>query len=226
MTHHPRPPQTPTRGPLRVAVCDSFIPFATAVASIVANHEALEVAATCDNLVRVTQLIRRDELDVVVVADADASETIATFERLTTGSPSRIRFAAYAHDFCKARRDVLTARGVSAFAELTGHPLELVQAVKTAASSRLAPPRRDDTREHLANLWRQHIFYKDDIDAQIVTLIAAGLTDKAIALHVFLSPQTVRNRISNMLYRTGCNNRAQLATLYMMGHDQIDRRQA
>ena len=57
--------------------------------------------------------------------------------------------------------------------------------------------------------------YRDNVDREIVSMISAGLTDDEIAKGVYLSCQTVRNRISRMLERSGARNRTQLATLYV-----------
>lgn len=57
--------------------------------------------------------------------------------------------------------------------------------------------------------------YRDGIDREIVSMIAAGLTDDEISKGVYLSCQTVRNRISRMLERSGARNRTQLATIYV-----------
>ena len=57
----------------------------------------------------------------------------------------------------------------------------------------------------------------DPDDRKIVMLVAAGLPDRDIARWVFLSPQTVRNRISRILRVTGLMNRTQLAVFYVAG---------
>lgn len=57
--------------------------------------------------------------------------------------------------------------------------------------------------------------YRDTIDREIVSMIAAGLTDDEISHGVYLSCQTVRNRISRMLERSGTRNRTQLAATYI-----------
>ena len=51
----------------------------------------------------------------------------------------------------------------------------------------------------------------DDTDRQILRLLADGMSDKQIAEAVFLSVQTVRNRVSRLLNRFGKENRTQLA---------------
>jgi len=51
------------------------------------------------------------------------------------------------------------------------------------------------------------------MDRHIMALIAEGLTDRQIADRVYLSPQTVRNRISRILTALDKDNRTQLALL-------------
>lgn len=57
--------------------------------------------------------------------------------------------------------------------------------------------------------------YRDTVDQEIVSMISVGLTDDEIAKGVYLSCQTVRNRISRMLERSGARNRTHLASVYI-----------
>jgi len=52
---------------------------------------------------------------------------------------------------------------------------------------------------------------RDDFDREILGLICVGMHDVDIAKVVHLSTQTVKNRISAMLERSGLRNRTQLA---------------
>lgn len=56
---------------------------------------------------------------------------------------------------------------------------------------------------------------KDDTDRRIVEAVARGMCDKEIASVIFLSTQTVRNRISRILTSSGLRNRTQLAVTYL-----------
>jgi len=62
--------------------------------------------------------------------------------------------------------------------------------------------------------------YRDTTDREIVSMISAGLTDEEISHGVYLSCQTVRNRISRMLERSGARNRTHLASIHI--HDQYN----
>ena len=51
----------------------------------------------------------------------------------------------------------------------------------------------------------------DESDLAILELVRIGLTDGAIAESIHMSQQTVRNRVSAMLRRSGLTNRTQMA---------------
>ncbi|MBU3688013.1 MAG: response regulator transcription factor [Actinobacteria bacterium] len=55
---------------------------------------------------------------------------------------------------------------------------------------------------------------RDDVDIEILNLIAIGLSDQEISEVVHMSPQTIRNRVSHMLIRSGLANRTQLAWIF------------
>jgi len=59
------------------------------------------------------------------------------------------------------------------------------------------------------------IHLRDDVDRRIVELIAEGCGDHEICEAVFLSNQTVRNRISRILFDSDARNRTHLATMYL-----------
>jgi DNA-binding NarL/FixJ family response regulator len=56
-----------------------------------------------------------------------------------------------------------------------------------------------------------------------MSLIGRGMTDREIAARVYLSPQTVRNRVSRLLTNLGRENRTQLA-LMMTEFDDVGHR--
>ena len=53
----------------------------------------------------------------------------------------------------------------------------------------------------------------DQIDRRILAYVTMGLSDRDISAKIFLSPQTVRNRVSRLLNRFGVHNRTQLAMM-------------
>ena len=71
--------------------------------------------------------------------------------------------------------------------------------------------------DYPVDMTKLEVVMADDTDRQIVGLIAAGLSDREIADLVYLSCQTVRNRVSRLLDRCGARNRTQLALVYIYG---------
>lgn len=55
---------------------------------------------------------------------------------------------------------------------------------------------------------------RDSTDDEILRLIAIGLSDLEIAEAVYMSAQTIRNRVSQMLIRSGLSNRTQMGWVY------------
>lgn len=51
----------------------------------------------------------------------------------------------------------------------------------------------------------------DTVDRRFLAHIAMGMSDRQIADKVFMSPQSVRNRVSRLLERTALHNRTQMA---------------
>lgn len=78
-----------------------------------------------------------------------------------------------------------------------------------------------DSNEIVPSRWTRNHGYvntavKDEFDLQIMLGLLQGETNTEIASRVHLSYQTVNNRISQMIHRTGSNNRTRLA---MKFHD-------
>lgn len=72
----------------------------------------------------------------------------------------------------------------------------------------IVPSRWTHNRDYV----RQAI--RDEFDLRIMRRLLCGETNTEIARHVHLSYQTVNNRISQMIHRTGSSNRTRLATMF------------
>lgn len=64
-------------------------------------------------------------------------------------------------------------------------------------------------------------FIPDATDRRILRLISQGKFDKEISEELFLSVQTIRNRISDMLTQSGAKNRTHLAVLCTREQNQV-----
>ena len=92
---------------------------------------------------------------------------------------------------------------------------EIASRMRTAVGGRrlLDDFTRRAARERLADAGLLAYRELGTTDHEILSLIAQGMTDKQISQRVFLSAQTVRNRISRLLGLLGRDNRTQLALM-------------
>jgi DNA-binding NarL/FixJ family response regulator len=54
-------------------------------------------------------------------------------------------------------------------------------------------------------------------EARVLSLLRLGISNRAIAQALVLSPRTVESHVSSLLAKTGCRNRTQL-TLWSLAH--------
>lgn len=57
----------------------------------------------------------------------------------------------------------------------------------------------------------------DSRDLEILELLGQGLTTSQVAAHLFLAPNTIRNRVSDMLGKLGVSTRDQAIALSRAG---------
>jgi two-component system response regulator DevR len=115
--------------------------------------------------------------------------------------------------------------GVSAVLDKAVRPNELARVVREVAANRWSGM-IDAVRESQGRLQQKGILQMQklgQVDREIMSLIGKGMTDRDIATRVFLSPQTVRNRVSRLLTTLGRENRTQLA-LMVNDYDDVGHR--
>jgi DNA-binding NarL/FixJ family response regulator len=50
-------------------------------------------------------------------------------------------------------------------------------------------------------------------EIEVVQLVAAGLSNDAIAARLFISPRTAQSHVANAIRKTSCSNRTELGVL-------------
>lgn len=115
--------------------------------------------------------------------------------------------------------------GVSAILDKSIRPHELARVVREVTSDRWAGM-GEAVRDAQSRLQQKGILQMQNlgqVDREIMSLIGKGMTDRDIATRVYLSPQTVRNRVSRLLTTLGRENRTQLA-LMVNDYDDVGHR--
>ena len=198
---------------IRVAMCDDHAMVRNALAMVLDREPDIEVVGAVATGSELLDLVGTSKPEVVILdvrlQDASGLELA-----------QRVRV-----DFPDARIVMLTSfesdsalvssfeAGASAFLLKTGNSEELVSAVRGAAMGLclINPVAVRDALARIRSNGASLIDRLDDTDRQILRLLADGMSDKQIAEAVFLSVQTVRNRVSRLLNRFGKENRTQLA---------------
>lgn len=107
------------------------------------------------------------------------------------------------------------ALGVSAVLDKSIRPHDLARVVRDVVAGRNLGL-GEAVREAQARLQQRGMLQMQNlgqVDREIMSLIGRGMTDREIAARVYLSPQTVRNRVSRLLTTLGRENRTQLALM-------------
>ena len=177
-----------------------------------------DVAATATDPVILYNLLRGRKFDVAISGARQACEFIDIYGSIYWKNPPTLKKVCLAAFTSEASLDWALHLGFDDLVDVA-QPHEdtreqlvsLVNGTRIPSTSRcIVEPPVEDAHALVVNL-------ADDIDREIVRLISRGYADREIAQCIFLSPQTIRNRVSRLLDRSGARNRTHLAVLYVRG---------
>ena len=200
---------------IRTLVCDDHAMIRESLPVVLAVEGDIEVVGTAKNVGEAVDIARANPLDVALIdlhlADESGLDLAA---KLRTESPEcrSIIVTGFPSDDLVYEAGRL---GVFDIVEKKATAHELASRVRSAVNGRKM---LDDfvlraAKEHLTADGSIALKTLGATDREILALIAQGMTDKQISQRVFLSAQTVRNRISRLLGILGRENRTQLALL-------------
>lgn len=177
-----------------------------------------EIAATATDPVILYNLLRGRKFDVAISGALQACKFIDVYGSIYWKKPPALKKVCLAAFTSEASLDWALhlgfddlIDGAQPHDDTRAQIIALVSGTRIPSTSRcIVEPPAEDAHTMFVNL-------ADDIDREIVRLIAHGYADREIAQCVFLSPQTIRNRVSRLLDRSGARNRTHLAVLYVRG---------
>lgn len=198
-----------------VLVCDDQELVRDALRVVLSNDDHIEVRQSASSVSDAVTALDADGVDVAVI-DVRLSEesglSLADWIRDHRPSTKIVLISVRVTDELLVEAAAL---GAAAVVDKSVGVVELSRVVREVSAGRnfltrdvvRAAQSRLETRgfARLANL--------GDVDRDIMGLIAQGLSDREIASKVYLSPQTVRNRVSRLLTNLGRENRTQLALM-------------
>ena len=185
---------------VRILVADRQPLVRRGVADVVAAYPDLLLVAETDDGTRVLELARAHEADVVLLDLGIAGGGVEACARLRQLRPeTRIVVLADGDDDA----NLAGARG---YLLKDTSPDELVEALRAVASgsSLLSPSMAARLLDELAVLVRRQDVAAEGTGAlsrrelEVLTLIAEGMGNKAIAERLFISENTVKNHVRNI----------------------------
>jgi two-component system response regulator DevR len=204
---------------IRVVICDDHNLFREAIANIVDKHPDFEVVAEASTVGDGIVAIQTHEPDVAVVdvrlGDGNGIG-VAQWVKANLPNCKVIMISAFESD--RVTVDAYTA-AASAFVLKQITTKDLLQTISDVAIG-LSFISTEDVHSAQARLNQSKSNVLDDLsqsDRDILELLATGKTDPEIATVMFLSTQTIRNRMSRLLGLFGLANRTQLA-LFVANH--------
>ena len=206
---------TTTASSYRVLLCDDHPVIREAVAGILESSDAMEVVAATSSFDEAVALIEDSDFDIAVLdvhLNGRSGLELAEQIRSTRPEVKVVLLTAFVSDEL-----VLESKkvGVSEILDKNSDTDDIADRVLSVALGRsyLNQSRVAEVTERLKNDGIIDLLALNKTDRQILSLVAMGLSDKEIGARVYLSSQTVRNRISRLLSVLGRKNRTQMALM-------------
>lgn len=198
-----------------VFVCDDHPIVRDALVSILASGEHLDVVGSASSYEEALAGMQRAPVDVAVLDIRLGGKSGLELARAIVESHPMCRVlfvTAHASDEVIFEASRI---GAADLIDKAADPETIIERVREVASGRsfLGDTRLVGVAKRLSERGVLGLLSLSSMDRRIMTLLAEGLTDKQIADQVYLSPQTVRNRISRILTALDKDNRTQLALL-------------
>jgi len=188
-----------------VLVADRQPLFRRGVADVLAAEEDLVLVGETDDGLAVLDLVTRLDADVVLLDLAIPGGGVDACALLRRSRPNaRVVVVADADD--DADLGGAVRAGARGYLLKDTTPDELVEAVRTVASgsSLLSPAMASRLLDEFAVLVRRHEGPPEGAgslsrrELEVLTLVAQGLNNRAIAEQLFISENTVKNHIRNI----------------------------
>src|SRR5437016_1310997 len=199
----------PARGALmrriRLVIADRRPIVLQGFASLFAAQTDFKVVASCLDGASCLEAVRNLTPDVVLVedgfSDVTASEMLAVVH--AENLPARLVFFTA----CVARGDLAAAiaAGACSAISMRERPETLMQSLRLVAPR---PPAGKDENESVSE---NVLAVLTDQERKITRLVAQGLSNKAVARQLNVSPGTIKVHLNHIFQKFGINNRTELA---------------
>jgi DNA-binding NarL/FixJ family response regulator len=208
---------------IRVVVADDQALVRAGLKMLIASESDMELAGEAAHGVEAVEVARRERPDVVLMDLSMPGVDGLAATRLIAASPegagTRVliltTFATGEHVFQALRA------GASGFCVKDAEPAELLHAIRIVASGEalLSPgPTRRLIEEFVSRPEVPHavptqIEWLTEREREVLTLVAAGLSNRDIAKRLVVSPATAKTHVSRAMRKLQAHDRAQLVVI-------------
>lgn len=200
---------------IRTLICEDHDMVREALATVLENENDIHVVANASTVAEGVAYLRENPVDVAVL-----DVHLPDMSGIELASMIRTEYPAcrtmFLTGFFTDELIVQAAKaGASDVVAKTANLRQLADRIRAVADGRTFLDRDvvNAAKKRLADSGVLALMSLGQTDQEILALIAQGCTDKEIGARVYLSPQTIRNRISRLLSLLGKENRTQLALL-------------
>ena len=198
---------------IRLVLCDDHDMVREALALFLSKEKNIEVVGSAATEESLLELVKSSNPDIVLLDVRLGSESgVNILRKLREGNTGQnvIMLTTFESDL--ALVDAYEA-GAAAFLLKSAHVQNMLSTIRDVADGR-RPFDVVEVRAAMARLEATGMSVLrtlDDTDRAILRELAKGASDQQIASAVFLSVQTVRNKVSRLLRRFDRENRTQIA---------------
>lgn len=200
---------------INTLVCDRHAMVRESIAWILGHSKEISVAGLTGDAGEARRILQSKPVDVAVV-DANLNDekgtALAAWIRGNLPDTKVLLLTPFENDALLLEAERV---GVACVLPKSSPTEDLIRKIHGVAQGEkfIAPDDVRAAKTRLANSGVLALATLGETDRSILCHISNGLTDKEISQQVYLSPQTVRNRVSRLLSILGKSNRTQLALM-------------
>ncbi|HEY8556438.1 MAG TPA: response regulator transcription factor [Actinomycetes bacterium] len=205
------------RQPVRVVLADDHDAFVEGLGMVLSAQDDLEVVALAGDGASALQAVRTHRPDVLVVDTQMPGPAVTELVRLVGQARPTTRVLLLAED-ARAAPSGRPDPGGHAGMTRAVSARELAEAIRAVAAGSLVtppkaaaeePPVRPERDDHAELLLRS----LSERERQVLVMLACGWSNRRIADTCFLSLNTVRTHVQNVLVKLGVHSKLEAAAL-------------
>ncbi|CAN7510592.1 LuxR C-terminal-related transcriptional regulator [Bradyrhizobium sp. LjRoot220] len=195
---------------IRLVVADRRPIVLQGFASLFAAQTDFEVVASCLDGASCLKAVRNLTPDVVLVEDGFSDVTASEMLAIVNAENLPTRLVFFTASVARGDLAAAIAAGACSAISMRERPETLMQSLRLVAPPPHRPPAGTDEN---ASVSENVLAVLTDQERKITLLVAQGLSNKAVARQLNVSPGTIKVHLNHIFQKLGINNRTALAAL-------------